>query len=206
LSNNEFLEIPAPVLLQKFEEVATSLCHYGLCISHYSKHHSNIEILLNTSQEQLVWRPSEKHDEHVFAVRFPHYAPLFNILETYLVQNIPGEFWLEEQTLNFHQNEELMKQLHEVREQLTSLVEEKWFNIMKGTSDRDSFVDTLFWLLEEWCLVHRIYFGLPYQGTCEYKFDKVLQITQQQWNQLSHTLQTTKAKSGAKIKIMVNVS
>jgi len=83
---------------------------------------------------------------------------LFQIIQVFFSRNIPGEFWLDEDTFNIQQDPTIVQSLQQVQQELVSLMNKKWEAISGGQSEEAvlCMTDSLFWILEDLCLAKKI--------------------------------------------------
>lgn len=163
-------EVPENVLVQKFERVVQIFANNNLCLIHYGGNHSNICVQFqfhsDTTKEIFFWSPVSSESERVqkLEIRFPYFAPLFDIINTYFIYNIPAEFWLQKAPLTKISDLEIAKQLSWVLDQqLTSEIDKQLDNILQLQQKPEQYneesyniVHTFFWLLEEWVMGYRL--------------------------------------------------
>jgi hypothetical protein len=125
----------------------------------------------------FFWSPISNDTQRVksLQIRFPYYAPLFDIIATYFIYNIPAEFWLQKTPSPHNKltaNSDISKQLTAVLNQQLVIEIEKQLDyilqlpnkvkIEKESEQKEeqvhiyNTIHTLFWLLEEWALGCRL--------------------------------------------------
>ena len=90
-------EVPPTVLLQKFEKVAQSLVTYNICIAQSTENHSNVIVQIKWQGNDVIFVPKKNIGNfQENSVRFPHYRPLYDVIEAFSSRNLPSDFWLNE--------------------------------------------------------------------------------------------------------------
>jgi hypothetical protein len=118
-------------------------------------------------EEEFVWKASCFAKPCVFPegleVRFFLHRPLLDLVETYFVRNIPGEFWLPQEgnkqgagglpPSSFMRDPSVQRNLvavvHHMNQRLVGL----WEALMRAIEEGQPVIDPahkFFWLLEEW--------------------------------------------------------
>ncbi len=82
-------------------------------------------------------------------IRFPLYAPLFDLLTSFFTRHVPAEFWLGE-NYDLTPDKELCAQLKTVMTQLEQEVVIAWNRAVSSHFTDASAQYRVFWLLEDW--------------------------------------------------------
>ncbi len=184
LEELDYCEVPETLLLQKFDKVAAKMSSSYLAIQHWLNGYSNFEVSLEFLSlsgdleftQVLTWSPENYgrgHSVQELEIRFFYFDDLMDIVESYLTKNIPGEFWLKERTqassssssnvepsvYSFMRDASLQAQLAQVIDHISARLVRIWDALFEPGIPAalvDFRARQFFWLLEEWCLAHKM--------------------------------------------------
>jgi hypothetical protein len=171
LLSAEDLEIPATTMVQLFDAIARRLSSLNIALlSHHPHSHSNIIVEISFNNKVLYWsanktKCSTTEEAADLIIRFPHYPPLFDLIESYLIKNVPAEIFLqakENVDKMIFTSEEVLSKCTKISQQLKLKLEKTWSTLTNSCQQQQikeeelqMLFDTFGWLLEEWLLLDR---------------------------------------------------
>jgi len=180
--HDETAELPEPTLLQHFQNVAKKLQAKNFALIHYKYGFSSVNIVfvVNRSSGKLYWRwkPEHFYAKHAqerkannasipavetFAIRFPYFRPLFEVMESFFKRQVPMEFWLHgKQTLGPFSKQSSDTLFHSHLLEAIALIEKELsgntWNLISNAAKSASSTEVMIWLwlLEEWLLAYKL--------------------------------------------------
>jgi len=167
----EFCEVPEAALVQRFHPVAEALVAAGACLRHHREGHPRARIQLHCGEEELVWESNgevstEDGQETAvavgagLAVRFPLHPAALAVIEEVLERLVPhGESLPGLQGSRAGGEESRLPIDPPALRKALASVEETIMERGRGLGEEEGAgpegLAILWWLLEDWWLLHR---------------------------------------------------